>query len=90
MIHKRSTALERSIRSCTFGKLVNAQTKDIKLLFVGKIIFVSVASLMALGIYMVKGVGIWTDGWTEWTDDAKTIAFQLRRGIRRRRRRRRK
>ena len=37
-------------RSCTLGKLVNTQIKRIPLLCTGKIIFVSVAFLMALSI----------------------------------------
>ena len=37
-------------RSCTLGKLVNTQKKGITLLRTGKIIFVSVAFLMALSI----------------------------------------
>ena len=37
-------------RSCTLGKLVNTQIKGITLLCTGKIIFVSVAFLMALSI----------------------------------------
>ena len=36
--------------SCMLGKLVNAQIKGITLLCTGKIIFVSVAFLMALSI----------------------------------------
>ena len=37
-------------RSCTLGKLVNTQIKGITLLCTGKIIFVSVAFLIALSI----------------------------------------
>ena len=37
-------------RSCTLGKLVNTQRKGLTLLCIGKIIFVSVAFLMALSI----------------------------------------
>ena len=40
-------------RSCTLGKLVNTQIKRITLLCTGKIIFVSVAFLMALSIYII-------------------------------------
>ena len=43
-------------RSCTLGKLVNAFTKGITLLCIGKIIFVSVAFLMALSIYLFFGL----------------------------------
>ena len=37
-------------RSCTLGKLVNTKIKGITFLCTGKIIFVSVAFLMALSI----------------------------------------
>ena len=37
-------------RSCTLGKLVNTHKKVITMLCIGKIIFVSVAFLMALSI----------------------------------------
>ena len=43
-------------RSCTLGKLLNTQIKGITLLCTGKIIFVSVAFLMALSIqFSVQG-----------------------------------
>ena len=41
-------------RSCTLWKLVNTQTRGITLLCIGKIIFVSVAFLMALSICCFK------------------------------------
>ena len=40
--------------SCTLGKLVNTQTKAIKLLCIGKIIPVSVAFLMVLSLHSVS------------------------------------
>ena len=43
-------------RSCALGKLVNTQTKGITLLYKGKIIFVSVAFLMALSICFHKSM----------------------------------
>ena len=40
-------------RSCMLGKLVNTQSKGLTLLCIGKIIFVSVAFLLALSIHVV-------------------------------------
>ena len=52
----RNQAQDLLKRYCTLGKLVNAQTKGIRLLCIGNIIFVSVAFLMALSIIIILHV----------------------------------
>ena len=60
-------------RSCTLGKLVNTQVKRITLICTGKIIFVSVALLMALSIYDDLFVNLpWTDYIVYRTNHADT------------------